>query len=144
MAPTVSARPDGIPQRRTGAGRSPGQRAGRPGLAPVDLQEELLRPDRVGHEHDLVLRERFPLHVVTGDELLGLAATFLARGTAQLVASVVPVPDAQTTQLMVDVHRRLAAGAGTAVALAQASLPGDDPRALAAAARFVCLGSGVH
>jgi tetratricopeptide (TPR) repeat protein len=85
-------------------------------------------------------------HVVyAGDELLGLAATFLAKGAQQLVASVVPVPDAATAPLMVEFHRRLAAGLAPATALAQAQQSvGDHGGAeLAAAAGFVCVGAGL-
>ena len=80
--------------------------------------------------------------VCTGDELLGLSSTFFARGTAQLIASVVPVPDPETAPLMVALHRRLAAGRPAAVALAQAQTEIADtgPRGLAAAAGFVCIG----
>jgi CHAT domain-containing protein len=82
--------------------------------------------------------------VHTGDELLGLAATFLACGSAQLVASVLPIPDAETAPLMVAFHRRLVAGLPCATALADAQQAVRDagPAALAAAAGFVCLGAG--
>jgi tetratricopeptide (TPR) repeat protein len=81
--------------------------------------------------------------VLAGDELLGLGATFLARGTAALIASVVPVPDAETAPLMVALHRGLAAGqaAADALAAAQCDVPADDLAAIAAAAGFVCLGA---
>ncbi|HKN99779.1 MAG TPA: CHAT domain-containing protein, partial [Pseudonocardiaceae bacterium] len=80
--------------------------------------------------------------VLAGDELLGLGVTFLGRGTASLVASVVPVPDAQTAPLMVALHHALAQGRcpADALAAAQREVPGDDPAAVAAAAGFVCLG----
>jgi tetratricopeptide (TPR) repeat protein len=80
--------------------------------------------------------------VCTGDELLGLSATFIARGTAQLVASVVPIPDLETAPLMVELHRGLAAGLSAPVALAAAQLEIRDrgPADLAAAAGFVSLG----
>ena len=83
--------------------------------------------------------------VRAGDELLGLSATFIARGAAQLVASVLPIPDAETAPLMVAFHRRLAAGQPPAVALAgaQQERGDDEPAALAAAAGFVCLGHGL-
>jgi CHAT domain-containing protein len=55
-----------------------------------------------------------------GDELLGFSATFLARDTRQVVASVVPIPDAPTAPLMVAFHRLLLDGHAAAVALAQA------------------------
>jgi hypothetical protein len=82
--------------------------------------------------------------VHTGDELLGLAATFLACGSAQLVASVLPIPDAETAPLMVALHRRLVAGepCATALADAQQAMRDAGPAALAAAAGFVCLGAG--
>jgi hypothetical protein len=84
---------------------------------------------------DLALSDRRP-----GDELLGVAALLLSMGTRTIVASVVPVPDATTRRLMLAFHRELVAGASPATALAhaQATLRGDS----AAAAGFVCLGSG--
>lgn len=83
--------------------------------------------------------------VWAGDEVLGLSATFLSRGTRQVVASVVPVPDAATTVLMTAFHRRLAAGAPAARALAEAQAAVDptDISALAAAIGFVCIGAGL-
>lgn len=78
-----------------------------------------------------------------GGELMSLSAAFLALGTRQVVASVVPVPDAETVPLMVAFHRRLAAGIPTAPALAaaQAELGRGDPAAMAAAARFISIGT---
>jgi tetratricopeptide (TPR) repeat protein len=78
-----------------------------------------------------------------GDELLGLAATLLARGTRQLVGSVIPVPDIETAPLMVDFHRLLAGGRTAARALAdvQRAAVADGGAALAAAAAFVCVGA---
>jgi tetratricopeptide (TPR) repeat protein len=81
--------------------------------------------------------------VCTGDELLGLSATFLAQGTTQLVASVYPILDAETAPLMVAFHRLLAAGRPPAVALASAQQEMvSDPATMAAAAGFVCVGAG--
>ena len=60
-----------------------------------------------------------------GDELMGLSATFLALGTRHVVASVMPVPDAETVPLMVAFHRRLAAGTPTVPALAAAQSSGS-------------------
>jgi CHAT domain-containing protein len=64
----------------------------------------------------------------------------LASGTRTIIASVVPVPDAAARRLMLAFHRRLAAGASPAAALAeaQAGLRADQ-RALAG---FLCLGAG--
>jgi tetratricopeptide (TPR) repeat protein len=82
--------------------------------------------------------------VRAGDELLGLSATFLALGTRHVIASVVPVPDAETAPLMVAFHRRLAAGEAVTPALAQAQrqLGATHPAAMAAAAGFVSIGTG--
>ena len=81
--------------------------------------------------------------VRTGDELLGLAATFIARGTAQLIASVVPIPDAETAPLMAALHKRLAQGRSPAAALADAqrAVRDQSPASRAAAAGFVCIGA---
>ncbi len=83
------------------------------------------------------------LTVRPGDELLGLSAAFLALGTEHVIASVVPVPDAETAPLMVAFHRLLAAGvpAATALAQAQAQLSHGHPAAVAAAAGFVSIGT---
>src|SRR5215475_11453547 len=51
------------------------------------------------------------------DELLGLAHTLAPRGTAGIVASVVPVNDQATATLMVALHRHLRGGASLAEAL---------------------------
>jgi len=82
--------------------------------------------------------------VCAGDELLGLGATFLSHGTQQLVASVIPIPDAETAPLMVAFHRLLAAGHSPADALgrAQQQVGGEEAAAMAAAAGFVCIGAG--
>lgn len=83
--------------------------------------------------------------VLAGDELLGLSAALLSRDTRQLIASVVPVPDAATAPLMVSLHAHLVAGDAPAVALlrAQQAIGAEEPAALAAAAGFVCLGAGL-
>jgi tetratricopeptide (TPR) repeat protein len=82
--------------------------------------------------------------VLAGDELLGLSGAFLAGGTAQLVASVIPVPDHETGTLMAALHREILAGALPAAALrtVQRELAEQSPAAFAAAAGFVCLGAG--
>lgn len=54
----------------------------------------------------------------TGDELLGLAATLLDRGARQVVASVIPVADDGTADLMVALHCGPAAGLPPAAAQA--------------------------
>jgi CHAT domain-containing protein len=81
-----------------------------------------------------------------GDELLGFSATFLTRGTRQLIASVVPIPDAPTAPLMIAFHRLLAAGHPPAAALARAQRAAarEGTSAMAAAAGFVCIGAGLE
>lgn len=83
--------------------------------------------------------------VRAGDELLGLSVTFLSQGTRQLVGSVISLPDAETTPLMVAFHRLLADGhpAATALARSQQQVTTEDTRAMAAAAGFVCIGAGL-
>jgi tetratricopeptide (TPR) repeat protein len=85
--------------------------------------------------------------VCAGDELLGLGATFLAHGSSQLVASPLPVPDAETAPLMTALHRGVASGRPVAEALAHAqqelrASAGDGDGVDVAAGSFVCVGSG--
>ncbi|WDZ85820.1 CHAT domain-containing protein [Micromonospora cathayae] len=83
-----------------------------------------------------------------GDEVMGFSAVLLALGTRSLIAAVLPVPADLTTTLMVELHRRMGAGAGPAVALAGAqqafgAAGGRDTGAgHATAAAFVCFGAG--
>ena len=57
--------------------------------------------------------------VVAGDELLGLSSALIGVGVSSLVAPVVPIDDEAATDLMVTLHRGLAAGDPTPVALAE-------------------------
>jgi tetratricopeptide (TPR) repeat protein len=79
-----------------------------------------------------------------GDELVGLAATLLARGTTDLVASVVPVPDDATTQFMTALHRGLASGRSAAEArlLAAEAMDPTDGSGLVTAVAFSSFGAG--
>ncbi|MEU3457370.1 CHAT domain-containing protein [Micromonospora sp. NPDC006766] len=80
-----------------------------------------------------------------GDEVLGFTAVLLALGTRCLIATVLPVPAGPTTALVLDLHRRMRAGARPALALADAQrafgAAGDGPTRATAAA-FVCFGTG--
>jgi CHAT domain-containing protein len=82
--------------------------------------------------------------VSTGDELLGFSASLLSLGAQQLIASVIPIPDAETAPLMVAFHHQLAAGHCVAEALSQAQrqLAAQGGKAMAAAAGFICIGAG--
>ncbi|HVK23956.1 MAG TPA: CHAT domain-containing protein [Actinokineospora sp.] len=103
---------------------------------------DLDRQARVPHTVVLASCDGGRSMVCTGDELLGLSAAFIGRGTARLVASVVPIPDGETAELMTEFHRLLVAGssAPTALALAQQRVRAGGRRAMAAAAGFVCVG----
>ncbi|MCX4391321.1 CHAT domain-containing tetratricopeptide repeat protein [Micromonospora peucetia] len=81
-----------------------------------------------------------------GDEVMGFTAVLLALGARSLIATVLPVPGDLTTALMLDLHRRMRAGAPPAVALAEAQrtfdTAGGGGAAHATAAAFVCFGAG--
>ncbi|OHV39329.1 MULTISPECIES: CHAT domain-containing protein [Pseudofrankia] len=78
---------------------------------------------------------------VGADELVGMVGALIPKGTASLLASVVPVNDAATAPLMVEVHARLRAGVDLAQALSVArAVAVDDPAGLAAGLAFVALG----
>jgi hypothetical protein len=75
------------------------------------------------------------------DELLGLAHSLAPRGTAGIVASVVPVNDRATATLMTAVHKHLRGGASLAQALRLARDGcADDPVQAATAWSFLALG----
>jgi CHAT domain-containing protein len=83
------------------------------------------------------------VHLVAGEEVLGLAAALLGSGTSTLIASVVPVPDLATVELMQRYHQALVRGLTPAAALADAQTQvDDDPAALVASAGFICMGAG--
>lgn len=79
-----------------------------------------------------------------GDEIMGLAAALFALGMGTLVATVIPVPDVYSAELMREFHVGLRAGRSPSVALAEArsKLPSAEGAALAASTGFVCLGAG--
>ena len=70
-----------------------------------------------------------------GDEALGLARVLLQLGSRCVVAGVARVNDEVAERVMVDYHRRLVAGQGSAAALAAAIATERDP------VPFVCFGS---
>jgi CHAT domain-containing protein len=77
-----------------------------------------------------------------GDELMGFTAALLGLGTRTLIAPVVPVPTDGTAPVMVELHRKLAAGMAPAEALAAVQRASVDDAAYAAAVGFVCFGAG--
>ncbi|RRO13104.1 CHAT domain-containing protein [Saccharopolyspora rhizosphaerae] len=99
------------------------------------------------YAHDLDGLRRSPTTVVLsacdvgksaiskGDQLSGLTATLLERGTATVVASVVPVPDDRTVQVMLTFHEELDAGRPPSAALAKAQARHGETG-------FICIGYG--
>jgi hypothetical protein len=83
-------------------------------------------------------------HTLVGDEVLGLAAGFLAHGTAALVGPLGYVRDGAMQELMVELHRGLSRGLSPAAALigVRALAVDAPPEVRAAAASLVCLGAG--
>jgi CHAT domain-containing protein len=73
--------------------------------------------------------------VSRGDELRGLAAALLGRGTATVIASILPVPDERTAEVMVALHTALRCGLPPAAALARAQAEHGE-------SGFICLGYG--
>jgi CHAT domain-containing protein len=82
--------------------------------------------------------------VHAGDELIGVLSTLLANGAASVVASSALVPDLSTKELMVALHRRIAAGDSMATALSEArrAVDDDDPAMMVATLAFSCYGAG--
>ncbi|MBE9374841.1 CHAT domain-containing protein [Saccharopolyspora sp. HNM0983] len=70
-----------------------------------------------------------------GNQVSGVAATLLGRGTSTVIASVVPVPDERTAAVMLSLHRRLRRSVPPAQALAAAQHEHGE-------SGFVCLGYG--
>jgi CHAT domain-containing protein len=77
---------------------------------------------------------------IGADELLGLASSLTALGTAGLLASVVPVNDEATVPFSLAVHERLRAGDDLASSLLAARRAADDPVERATAWSFLALG----
>jgi tetratricopeptide (TPR) repeat protein len=59
-------------------------------------------------------------HRYAGGEMLGFVSALMARGTAGVVASTIPLPDGASVPLMTRLHRNVAAGASLARALWEA------------------------
>jgi tetratricopeptide (TPR) repeat protein len=79
---------------------------------------------------------------VGADELLGFATALLPLGTAGIVAGVVPVNDAATVPLMIDLHRSVALGCSLPQALlaARVAAQGDQMRDITSRS-FVAVGA---
>ncbi|HJQ44135.1 MAG TPA: CHAT domain-containing protein [Jatrophihabitantaceae bacterium] len=111
------------------------------------LFSSLRLTDGMSFAYELDDSRRTPEHVVLsacelglatvrpGDEALGLTSVLLRLGTRCVVSGVARVNDELAAETMIDYHRRLARGADSAEALAQAiaAAPGPTP--------FVCFGA---
>jgi CHAT domain-containing protein len=76
------------------------------------------------------------------DELLGVVTALMSVGSAGVLASVLPVPDAGAAELSVTVHQRLLAGDDLAQALQHARSAGSGPPlAATTAGAFVAFGA---
>lgn len=79
---------------------------------------------------------------VGADEMLGVASALMPVGTAAVVGSVLPVPDAGAARFSHFLHSRLVAGVGVARALRDARIAFDDPSTWATTRSFVGFGAG--
>jgi tetratricopeptide (TPR) repeat protein len=75
-------------------------------------------------------------HSYAGGEVLGFVSALMARGTAGVVASTIPLPDGASIPLMTSLHRNVAAGASLPQALWEARASADLERAEDYAAWF--------
>ncbi|MEV5407396.1 CHAT domain-containing protein [Thermopolyspora sp. NPDC052614] len=96
---------------------------------------DLLRLDRAPRLVVLSACDAGMAHTPVDGAPLGLAGTFLDRGSACVVASLVPVRDDEALALMTAFHRLLATGIAPAEALAAATDATGVPG-------FICLGAG--
>jgi tetratricopeptide (TPR) repeat protein len=80
--------------------------------------------------------------VLAGDAVLGLSSELVRLGVSCVIAPTLPIPDAATRPLMLDLHRALAAGRSPASALAWVIQQGDGqpPADRAVRASFLVLG----
>ena len=68
-------------------------------------------------------------HSYAGGEVLGFVGALMARGTAGVVASTIPLPDGASVPLMTSLHRNVAAGESLPEALWKARAGADLERA---------------
>lgn len=106
---------------------------------------ELERLGRAPRHVVLAACEAGRSHLVTRDEVWGLAAALLGQGAGSLVAPVMSILDTATVDFMRDYHIELRTGRcpAEALALAQEKQLRQDPAGWAAGAPFVCLGDGL-
>ncbi|HZM53552.1 MAG TPA: CHAT domain-containing protein, partial [Acidimicrobiales bacterium] len=105
---------------------------------------DLERLGRPPHHVVLAACEAALPHVISIDEVLGLAAALLAQGTTSLIAPVISVVDQETVPLMLNYHAKIRAGrsAAEALAIVQTEAAAHGHAYWASAAAFVCMGAG--
>ena len=105
---------------------------------------DLDRLGRAPHHVVLAACEAALPHVISIDEVLGMAAALLAQGTASLIAPVISVVDRETVPVMHRYHAELRSGKSAAAALAavQQDAAGQGAANWASAVAFVCMGAG--
>lgn len=108
----------------------------------LTVQELELR-DIAPHRMILAACEAAADATYPGGEMLGFVSALLARGTAGMVASLVPVPDTAAVAMMVSLHKHIRRGDTLAVALhaARATLDRDDPHELVNWCGFTAFGA---
>lgn len=110
---------------------------------------EMERVPRISPTVILSACDAAAVRVYAGDELLGFSSTMLGLGATTVVAPMLPVADDVTTDLLVELHRSLIAGAPVPdalrrarVSLLDAAESGTDVyRRRAAAGSFVAIGA---
>jgi hypothetical protein len=81
---------------------------------------------------------------LAGPALEGVVATLLSSGSGAVIAATVSVPDLDTRNLMVELHRCLASGASLAESLrrARSAVNMKEPDGFVAGTAFSCYGGG--
>jgi len=90
---------------------------------------EVLNSDAVPRRVVLAACESGVEHRYAGGEVLGFVSALMARGTAGVVASTIPLPDGASVPLMTRLHRNIAAGRSLPQALWEARANADLERA---------------
>jgi hypothetical protein len=90
---------------------------------------EVLASDTVPRRVVLAACDSGVEHSYAGGEVLGFVGALMARGTAGVVASTIPLPDGASVPLMTSLHRNVAAGESLPEALWKARAGADLERA---------------
>ena len=124
-------------------------RADNPGFSRLELADgplTVLDLESMGRTPDIVVLascDSGASQALPGDELRGFLSALFMLGTRCVVASAVPVPDVESTSLMRDLHRGLAAGLGVGAALdrARSEIDPSEPAGLVMATAYAQFGA---